>query len=104
MTTAAIVATHIRQELNEDYVGLWALPWRIRRAWPSATNDQVQSCAESVLEALLATGATLGTLDEASGTFSPWPQSTGLRDVMRAWRALGRDPNIGEIAWLADLG
>ena len=101
MTVAASVALLIRRELDEDYVGLWKLPWHIRRALPDASDTQVQHIASSVLESLTRADVVLGDLDERSGVFLPWPTTGAAEKAITAWRTLGRDPNIGEGAWLA---
>lgn len=101
LTVAASVAVLIHRELEDDYVGLWKLPWHIRRALPDAPDDQVQAVAAAVLEVLVAGDAALGTLDEHTGSFEPWAAGEAVESAMSAWRDLGRDPNIGEVAWLA---
>ena len=100
MTVAASVAMLVQRELDDDYVGLWALPWHIRRALPEASDSQVCEIAAAVLEALVAAGATIGSLDETTGTFDPWETGGAVESVISAWRSLGRDPNIGEVAWI----
>jgi hypothetical protein len=100
-TVAASVAMLVHRELAEDGVGLWALPWHIRRALPEAGDRQVREIAAAVLEALVAAGAAIGSLDETTGTFTPWETQGAAESAMAAWQALGRDPNIGEVAWIA---
>jgi hypothetical protein len=39
-TVAASVAMLVHRELADDGVGLWALPWHIRRALPEAGDRQ----------------------------------------------------------------
>ncbi|MDQ7807288.1 hypothetical protein Q5425_26430 [Amycolatopsis sp. A133] len=101
MTVAASVAILVHRELDDDYVGLWTLPWHIRRALPEAGDAQIREIAAAVLEALVAAGAAIGDLDETTGTFDPWETRGAVEAVMSAWRALGRDPNLGEVAWIA---
>ncbi len=101
MIAAASVAILLHRELDDDHVGIWMLPWRIRRALPEAGDSQVREIAAAVLEALLAGGAAIGSLDETTGTFAPWETHGAVESVMAAWRVLGRDPNIGEVAWIA---
>lgn len=101
MTAAASVALLVRRELDEDYVGLWKLPWHIRRALPTASDVQVQRVAASVMESLTGADVVLGDLDEESGVFLPWPTTAATARAMKLWRDLGRDPNMGEVAWLA---
>lgn len=82
-------------------MGLWKIPWHIRRALPDAGDDEVREIAAAVLEALLNRDVAVGNLNETTGTFIPWAVANALERVMSAWRDLGRDPNIGEVAWLA---
>jgi hypothetical protein len=98
---AVVVAERIREEANEDYVGLWKLPWHLRRELPDASDGLVFELGHAILGGLLRVGLVLGDLDGTSGTFIPWPQEEALNAAMTAWRSLGRDPNIGEVAWLA---
>lgn len=101
MAAAATVSLLVRRELDDDYVGLWVLPWHIRRIDPNAPDERVQEIARAALEALVEQDAALGDLDEATGVFNPWPPGGAVDAAMSAWRALHRDPNIGEVAWLA---
>lgn len=101
MTSAAAVSLLVRRELEDDYVGLWVLPWHIRRLDPGAHDERVQQIARAALDALVAQDAALGDLDEATGIFDPWPRAGAVDKAMSRWRALHRDPNIGEVAWLA---
>lgn len=97
---AVAVAERISRELDEDYVGLWVIPWQIRRRLTAATDAQVQELARVVLVGLSESAVRIGSLDADTGVFAPWPVSEGLDRVFAEWRDLGRDPNIGEIAWL----
>lgn len=101
MAVAESVALLIHRELEDDYVGMWKVPWHVRRALPSASDDQVHRIAAAILESLTSVGVALGSLDEETGSFLPWPSSGATETAMTAWRRLGRDPNIGEVAWLA---
>jgi hypothetical protein len=86
--------------LHDDYVGLWTLAWHLRRALSDAPDELVIALAEAILDALLRFGVVLGDLDGTTGAFLPWSPTGALEAAMTAWRSLGRDPNIGEIAWL----
>ncbi len=101
LTVAASVAILVYRELEDDYVGLWKVPWHIRRAVPAASDDETREISAAVLEALIAQDATIGILDETTGSFDPWDREAAVDIAMSAWRNLGRDPNIGEIGWLA---
>lgn len=95
------IVSDFREELKDDYVELWALPWRIRRAFPGVSDERVHELGAVILKALL-TDAVMGNLDGETGRFHPW-SGDGLEVAMSAWRALGRDPNMGDIGWIAAL-
>lgn len=94
------VVRDVERELMDDYVGVWVIPWRFRRLLPRADGDTVRILSEKVLQKLLSGGACLGDLDGNTGEFSPLNTADPLAEVMEGWRLLGRDPNIGELAWL----
>jgi hypothetical protein len=102
MTLVASVVSAVADELEDDFVGLWVVPWHIRRALPEADDAEVQEIASAVLTALLARGARLGELDESTGAFREWPRHDAAGRAMMKWVQLGRDPSIGEVGWLAN--
>jgi hypothetical protein len=104
VATAVVVGEKVSRELDEDYVGLWVLPWHIRREWPEASDDEVRELAESILRALESADVTFGDLDGETGEFLPLSVADPVATVIAAWVRLGRDPNIGELAWLARTG
>ena len=101
MVATELVAVLVRREFDDDYVEFWTLPWHIRRIFPDAGDSQVRRVSEAVLTALLETGIVLGNIDWDSGAFLRWPTSGAVEKVMTAWRLLGRDPNMGDVCWLA---
>jgi hypothetical protein len=98
---AVAVADLISRELDEDYVGLWKVAWHIRRRIGDATDEKVREMAEAILLGLVESAVRVGDLSEESGIFTPWPEHDGVERAVRGWATLGRDPNIGEVAWLA---
>jgi hypothetical protein len=101
VAAAVAVAEKVSRELDEDYVGLWKLAWHLRRRIADLSDEAVRGLAASILEGLRESAVRVGSLSEESGIFTPWPADDGIDRAMQAWAALGRDPNIGEIAWLA---
>jgi hypothetical protein len=100
VSIAVAVAEKVSRELDEDYVGLWVLPWHIRHDWPEASDDKVRSLARSILRALTSRDVVLGDLDGDTVDFLPWSVDDSVDAAMEMWERLGRDPTIGEIAWL----
>ena len=98
---AAAVTTGdlVSRELDDDAVGVWKIAWHLRRALPSVTATEMHELAEGVLRGLQPSGVSVGELDDL-GAFQEWDRVNGISEVMARWRKLGRDPNIGEVAWL----
>jgi hypothetical protein len=101
VTAAVSVSEKVSRELDEDYVGLWVLPWHLHRALPGASDTTVRELAESILRALVAEGVVLGDLDGDTGEFLPWDVADPVAVAIGEWAMLGRDPNIGDVVWLA---
>jgi hypothetical protein len=98
---AAAVTTGelVSRELDDDAVGVWKIAWHLRHALPSATAIDIHELAEGVLRGLQPSGVSVGEIDDL-GVFQEWERLSGVSEVMARWRKLGRDPNIGEVAWL----
>jgi hypothetical protein len=97
---AAVAAGEmVSRELDDDVVGVWKIAWHLRRALPSATTAHVQELAEGVLRGLQASDVSVGDLDDF-GVFQEWARDRDIDEVMARWQKLGRDPNVGEVAWL----
>ena len=101
VAVAVAVADTVSRELDEDYVGLWKVAWHIRRRIADVSDESVRALASAIVEGLRESAVRIGSLSDESGVFTPWPAQDGIDRAMREWSALGRDPNIGEIAWLA---
>jgi len=98
---AVAVAEKMSRELDDDYVELWSLPWYVRQDWPTASDEKVRYLCGSILRALTSTDVVLGDLDFNTGKFSPWKIDDPVDRAMAMWLQLGRDPTMGEIAWLS---
>lgn len=95
----AETAISLYRELREDWVEVWVIPGRVRYLVPDVSDERCQAISEAILRALVANGVQLGSW-EANSALTPWPADGAVDRVMREWRALGRDPDIGEIGWL----
>lgn len=94
------IAEKISRELDEDYVQPWTITWHLRRQLVNPSQAQLLELGEAILRRVVGTAVQVGDLDGWSGEFHPWPADTAVDRVMARWRALGRDPQIGEIGWL----
>ena len=95
------VAEVISRELDEDYVGVWKIAWHLRRALPDASDSEIRELALAILQGLEASDVVVGDLSGDSGLFTAWEPLVSADEVERRWLELGRDPNIGEVGWLA---
>ncbi|HEX6041862.1 hypothetical protein [Longimicrobium sp.] len=85
-------------ECGEDYVGLWQLARALPADLPRAAREEE---VVSMVKALLGMGGIrLGQFHD--GEFCAWngAQSEQLERLRGELAALGRDPDIGEVAWL----
>jgi hypothetical protein len=93
----------ILNESQEDYVGLWSLVWNVRHEFADANVQKIKELVLITLQLLLSEyGLLIGDLKQ--GKFLPWSctSSEAIARVDTEWRKLGRDPDIGEIAWLVN--
>lgn len=98
---AVQVAITISRELDDDYVEIWKTPWHLRRELPTSGEELVIELADAILRGLQGSGIVVGTIDPKGAFLPSRSQETAVDEVMKRWRALGRDPNMGEIGWLA---
>jgi hypothetical protein len=95
------VLRDVYAECLEDYVGLWSIVRQVKAAYPRSTSAEVMSLTMQLLEKLISEkGVAAGDFAE-DRTFRAWelPTPEMLEKVQLAWESVGRDPDIGEIAW-----
>ena len=93
------VIQSVLAESNEDFVGLWLLVRRMREEF--LDRSHIRDLVLSALEVLLSEyGLLIG--DFKQDEFLPWrcTPSEAVNRVDTEWQSLGRDPDVGEIAWL----
>jgi hypothetical protein len=96
------------EEARTDTVGLWAVLWQVKQEMPVLTPDEAKRVTLTVIrEALLEERIASGNFvdqDEDTQAFVVWPSSVEetIARIDREWTALGRDPNLGEVAWFVD--
>ena len=89
-----------------DYQSMWELAKHIRRKLgPSADADRVRRTVLQALRPLVEGGyaefGQLARVDQFS-ELTPWSLrgKSAIDELERKWIQLGRDPEIGELAWL----
>lgn len=97
--TSREVREQLLRECEEDHVGLWSIV-RLYREESQGPHGMEKILRE--LEDLLANGVLqVGVPAKDGRRFNPWssqPIESEAR-IRREWLALGRDPDIGDIAW-----
>lgn len=95
------VVNDLDSELDDDVLGLWRVIDDVRELCAEDDEAVVVDRVRDVLSELRSRHALIGDRDPRSGAFLPWDDDEGAVDrVIDEWRALGRDPGIGEVAWL----
>jgi hypothetical protein len=90
----------LAKEVQTDCVGLWAVLWEVKQRLPSLTPAEARATVLAVVrEALEREIVVPGEFVEMR--FVPWEASPkeAIERIERAWLALAREPNIGEVVW-----
>lgn len=92
--------THVRNEAKVDHIQLWELVVSIRRRFPQLDRTAVMNKTLDFVRIMLEDGFVPGR--SLGRDFEPWPEKD-VEDVMskveERWRALGRDPELGDVVW-----
>jgi hypothetical protein len=98
----------IIQEAQSDVVGLWAVLSQVKQNLRPATDEDAKTATLAVVgEALAEQALVAGEFverDNLAAEFVPWSMvpEEALARIRREWDELGREPDIGEIAWFVD--
>lgn len=95
-----------RNELQDDYVGLWELVRKVRRRLPDLDDQQVQDAVLAMLDRGLRRREVRAGLGAAVGGLeSVWsnPVDQVIEQIRHEWNELGRDPAPGEVVWIDKL-
>ena len=101
----AVIRRALVEEAQSDVVGLWAILWQVKNEIPSLSSEEAKSATlEVVRDALSSEEIVVGGFgggDTETVSFIPWQMSLAdaLERIEREWGALGREPNLGDIAW-----
>jgi hypothetical protein len=89
-------------ECQEDHVGLWEIVDAVQFDLGAATPDETRDIALQLARRLvLERGMQVGHPAPDGRHFIPWdlPPEQAISRIEKEWAALGREPNIGEVAW-----
>lgn len=96
------------EETRTDAVGLWAVLWEVKRAFPSLSAEEAKQITLTVIrEGLIKRDFLAGHFsenDDETLAFSEWGllvEETMAR-VEREWVALGREPTLGDVVWFVN--
>jgi hypothetical protein len=101
MTTDDVLECLV-EECHEDHVGLWRIVNAVRFDLGSADPRQTRVTTLRLVRSLLQErGMQVGHPTPDGRHFVPWnlPPDLAVSRIDEEWSALGRDPNIGEVAW-----
>lgn len=100
--TAEEILESLVEECREDHVGLWRIVNAVRFDLGFAVAAQTRALALRLVRSLLQErGIQVGWPAPDGQHFLPWDLTPeqALHRIESEWTALGRDPNIGELAW-----
>lgn len=97
-----VIADAIAEECKVDFVGIWAVLWEVKQAFPDASEPDAKEKTFTVLRYLLNMTVVSGEFEQEK--FWAWKVSPdeALARVRERWDSLGREPDIGDIGWLAE--
>jgi hypothetical protein len=90
------------EECHEDHVGLWRIVNAVRLDLGSRNPIETRTMTLRLIRSLLEErGIQVGHPAPDGQHFITWdlPPDQALSRIEKEWSALGREPNIGEIAW-----
>jgi hypothetical protein len=96
------VLEQLVEECHVDHVGLWEIAHAAQLDLGSTTPEQTRELSMRLVGRLLKErGMLVGHPAPDGRHFIPWglPADQAISRIEREWSALGRDPNIGEVAW-----
>jgi len=90
------------EECQEDHVGLWRIVNAVRLDVGAKNPIETQAMTLRLVRSLLQErGMQVGQPAADGRHFVAWdlPAEQAVRRIEKEWSALGREPNIGEVAW-----
>lgn len=100
--TSQDILENLVDECHEDHVGLWRVVNAVRYDLGFTNPMETQAMTLRLVQGLLdEEGMQIGHPAPDGRHFVPWNLSSeqAISRIEKEWSALGREPNIGEIAW-----
>ena len=100
--TAEDVLESLVEECREDHVGLWRIVNAARSDLGATGGQDVRATTLRLVRGLLhEPGMQVGHPAPDGRQFVAWglPPDQAVSRIEREWAALGREPDIGEVAW-----
>jgi hypothetical protein len=92
-------------EASDDEVGLWEIAREVERRTGPSPAAMEETLA--IVRELLSRGLQAGDPPYSAGGYRAWPNQQPdavIERIRREWTALGRTPNIPDIAWFGRRG
>ncbi len=102
--TADEVLQSLAEECEADHVGLWEIVHAVRLDLGSQNPTETRALTLQLVRRLLdQQGMQVGHPASDGRHFVSWDLSPEqvVRRIEQEWTALGREPNIGEVAWFS---
>ena len=96
------VSESLAEECHTDHVGLWEIVEAVRFDLGATNASETRALTLRLVRSLLSErGMQVGHPGPDGRHFISWnlPPDQALRRIEKEWSALGREPNIGEVAW-----
>src|SRR6516162_4202261 len=100
--TADEVLQSLVEECHRDHVGLWEIVNAVQLDLGTKHPAETQARAHQLVRSLLdQRGMQVGHPTPDGRRFVSWdvPPDEAVRRIEQEWSALGREPNIREVAW-----
>jgi hypothetical protein len=94
------------EECHEDHVGLWEVVNAVQFDLGSTDPSETRALTLGLVQRLLQErGMQVGHPTPDGRHFVPWdlPPDQAVSRIEREWSALGREPDIGEVAWFTSV-
>jgi hypothetical protein len=96
------VLESLAEECHDDHVGLWRVVNAVHDDLGATDPVETRALTLRLVRRLLEEGSMqVGHPAPDGGHFNPWNHAVdqALRRIDAEWTALGREPDIGEVAW-----